>query len=593
MGGGFAGNAQARHLKLRMPDLRVAVIDRRTEEKLETDRKVGESLIEISSLFLMQELKLHEYLIEKHRPKHGLNFHWPRDPNKTGRLDDYWSIWSPYLGHVGTFQIQRSVLERDLLQMNRELGVDVLRGVVKDVELRPAGAHRVCVAGDELDGVTEIECDYLIDASGRRQILGKKFDNILRGPEHFGGLNSGASWIRVRKPDRSFFDSDGGPPGTLNCKYYGTNHFFGKGHWCWMIPLLDDELSIGMVHHHQVIDNRTVNTRDGLMAFLERYHQMLYRMVCSGEPVDFRTFKRLPFKSKRYISPDRWAVVGDAAAFLDPFYSPALAITSLQIEQNTAVVEQRHAGRPIEDLAEDYNWFMQDFVSQSTALYRNHHRHLGHASAMAWRMYIEFLRYSGQLLPLYMGKYHLDRSFIKQARLAGNMHGPFDELLHKTLDDLIASGKNAGFPDSYQHDHYMLGMSPVWHGYVERREFEPGTVNLAFSAGWASMTAMRGLATLTRRTYGAKGLLRLAHLGVQARSALVTGVGFAGGLVHRLSNLRQPRNAFLANTARDFRSYRFDDSAYQTAFYHRSSPEGDSGADSRSDASSSTPLAAQ
>ena len=83
MGAGFAGLCQARHLMLNIPNIRVALIDPRPVERTDKDLKIGESLIEVAALFLCKELGLHDYLIENHPPKSGLNFHWPKDPAKT------------------------------------------------------------------------------------------------------------------------------------------------------------------------------------------------------------------------------------------------------------------------------------------------------------------------------------------------------------------------------------------------------------------------------------------------------------------------------------------------------------------------------
>ena len=77
MGAGFAGVCQARHLLLKIPGIRVALIDPRPEDRQDRDMKVGESMVEIGALFVCKELGLHDYMIENHAPKFGLSFHWP------------------------------------------------------------------------------------------------------------------------------------------------------------------------------------------------------------------------------------------------------------------------------------------------------------------------------------------------------------------------------------------------------------------------------------------------------------------------------------------------------------------------------------
>ncbi len=76
MGAGFAGVCQARHLLLNVPNIKIALIDPRPEERTNKDLKIGESMVEIATLFVCKELGLYEYMIENHPPKYALNFHW-------------------------------------------------------------------------------------------------------------------------------------------------------------------------------------------------------------------------------------------------------------------------------------------------------------------------------------------------------------------------------------------------------------------------------------------------------------------------------------------------------------------------------------
>ena len=95
MGGGYAGNVQARHLLRKIPGIKIAVIDPRSDEKVASIHKIGESTVEIGAIFLSKELGLVDYMIENHLPKCGLAFHWPRAPAKTDTIDDYYAPCLP------------------------------------------------------------------------------------------------------------------------------------------------------------------------------------------------------------------------------------------------------------------------------------------------------------------------------------------------------------------------------------------------------------------------------------------------------------------------------------------------------------------
>jgi hypothetical protein len=193
LGGGWAGNCQARHLVLNIPGIRVGLVEPRSDAQVIEDRKLGESTVEIAALHLCKELGLHDYLIENHPPKYGLNFHWARDVATTATLDDYYSIWTNRSPTIAAFQIHRGKLERDLLRMNADAGVDVLRERVTDFELTAGDAlHRVVLKSDAGGGTREVLARHLVDAAGRKFLIGKRTDNILRGPEHhYGHLDPG------------------------------------------------------------------------------------------------------------------------------------------------------------------------------------------------------------------------------------------------------------------------------------------------------------------------------------------------------------------------------------------------------------------
>ncbi|NEO02916.1 MAG: tryptophan halogenase, partial [Moorea sp. SIO3I7] len=294
MGAGFVGVCQARHLMLNIPGIKVALIDPRPEKRTEKDLKIGESTVEIANLFICKELGLYEYMIENHPPKFGLNFHWPKDPVKTGNIDDYYHVWTNRQPHLASSQLNRAKFERDLLKMNKKMGADFYNGRVVDVDLAP---------GDELHTVKvklnnesiELSAKHVVDAAGRKFIIGRKTDNVVFGADNLYGVNTGSAWVRVKNVDRSIFHSGYDPNGASCSHYYATNHWFGHGHWLWMIPTDTQsmELSIGVIHHHNVIPANHINSEEKFKNFLKENHNILYQLIQSGEPIDFNYLPRV------------------------------------------------------------------------------------------------------------------------------------------------------------------------------------------------------------------------------------------------------------------------------------------------------------
>ena len=223
MGAGFAGNCQARHLLLKMPNLKIAIIDPRPPERTSKDLKVGESTVEITSMFLARELGLHDYLLENHVPKYGLSFHWPKDASQTNSTDDYYNVWVNRTPSVDSFQLNRAKLEEDLLRMNREMGATFYQGRVTDLELTPEDElHQVKV---KLDGKTiELKAKHIVDGAGRRFLIGKKTDNLIFDPEQMCGINTGSAWLRVKNTDLKIFDQGDDYATRGASRLYTTNH---------------------------------------------------------------------------------------------------------------------------------------------------------------------------------------------------------------------------------------------------------------------------------------------------------------------------------------------------------------------------------
>lgn len=558
MGGGWAGNTQARHLLLNVPGLRVALVEPRTDDQVVEDRKLGESTVELAAIHLCKELGLHDYLIENHPPKYGLNFHWPKRPGQSGSLDDYYTVWTNRNPTIAAFQIHRGKFERDLLRMNAELGADVLREKVVDFTLGSGGATHAVVLQDGAGARREIRARHLVDASGRKFLIGKRTDNVVRDPAAHFGLMNGSSWVRVKGVDRRRFHGGYDPLGAVASHYYGTNHFFGDGHWIWMIPIdMDtDEISIGVMHHHQVIPSAAINTQEKLYAFFRENHRILYDLLQTGEIVDFHYFGRPGHSSKRLFSQDNWYVIGDAAYIFDAFYSLGTSSIALQVESVTEIVRAKLAGEAdAEEKRAAYDAFNLFFMKNMVHTYRDHHRQLGHAGVMSTRIFYEYMLWYGTLVPLYMGKWHLDPTFIR--RLIRFNPLPFTAGLYDDLNTLVARGRRMSFMDCHRADQLGRGYT-TWRGYddyLENSKYEPRQVNIYRSAAKTYRRVLVYYAKLRVRGFG----WAAASPAAVGRSLRLLGLSLgmsALGFLHARSQRAVPKNRRVARMRQEFLEYR-------------------------------------
>ena len=517
IGAGIAGISQARHLMLNVPDITLALIDPRPEYRTEKDLKVGESTVEISTLFFGKELGLYDYLIENHPPKYGLNYHWAKTPEQTTTLDDYFHVWSIKQPPLASVLMNRAKFERDVLQMTKKMGVDFYNGRVVDVDLTPGRAPKtvqVKLKGDYL----HLTANHIVDASGRKFVVGRKTDNMKFGPAQLQGLNNGAAWMRVKNVDRTLFHDGYDPIGATCSHYYATNHMLGHGHWVWLIPTDTEtmELSIGIAHHHSVIPAQSINSKEKFCAFLEANHTVLYRLLQSGEAIDFHYLPRAAHKSKTLFSPDNWYVVGDAAAIFDPFYSLGMVMMTFQMESITEIIRAAIAGDPeVEKKRAVYNAYNLGYIESCNHLLHDHAKQLGHASVMSWRIYLENMWWFGLMVPMYVGKWHLNLTFLRKfSRYSRQVIRGFMTRLYHQCSELVDRDANLGMMYVHRGQQLPFGyyITQEFDSYLQDTKYEPQRLNIFaymmhiyfFIALWYLKFLWKG--------FGLKGVLNPANL---------------------------------------------------------------------------------
>ncbi len=562
MGAGFAGLCQARHLMLNVPNIRIALIDPRPEKRSDKDLKIGESTIEIGALFLAKELGLHDYLIENHAPKQGLSFHWPKDPTKTDTIDDYYHSGCNRQLPISSFQINRAKFEEDLLQMDKKMGVDFYNGSVTDVELTPKDA--MSIIDVKLDGDhIQLKGKHVIDGAGRKFIIGRKTDNVLFGPENLMGLNNGSAWMRVRNVDRTKFHNGYDPLNASTSHYYSTNHYFGRGHWLWMIPTdpQTDELSLGIIHHHDVISAEQINTQEKFRDFLKANHQILDGLIESGEAVDFHYWKRIAHRSKKMFSEDNWYVIGDSAYILDAFYSYGTSTIALAIESVTEIIRAKLAGEAdAEQKRSAYNEFNLAYARSVNSLYRGHAQQLGHASVMSWRIYFEYMWWFGVQVPMYVGKWHLDLTFIPiyLKTLNGNIDGLFADLCQQ-FNQLVERGANIGLMDCYRGDQLWGDYHTLKHfdDFLENAKFEPLRCNVFAGLKKTCFYAAIWYGKFQWKGFGLLGCLNPRHIYHFLRLLTLSSQASIGELVYKFKIKGLPANTEIGQMRQEFKTYKY------------------------------------
>ncbi len=345
LGGAFSGAAAAILLRRDRPDLSVLIV-----ERLEAfDAKVGEATTEMSGMFLTRRLAMWHHLEREQLPKEGLRYwfsndqvHCHADASETGAYQR---------STVPSFQLRRDALDEHLLATAVAEGAELARPAkVRDVELGDFD-HRVTF---ESNGEAEtVGCRWVLDATGRANFLGKRLGLIERNREH----PTAAVWCRWQGVRHLDDVAASGPlrfsRGNVTSRRLATNHYMGFGYWVWYIPLGNGETSIGIVFDTRLVKlDRGSNMAAEYLAFLRSIPaaaELLEGAEIRHE--DLRTYSNLAYVTRQYMG-NGWALMGDAAAFLDPYYSPGLDHASFSVEATVEIVKaQTERKEPPEKIA--------------------------------------------------------------------------------------------------------------------------------------------------------------------------------------------------------------------------------------------------
>jgi len=440
IGGGLAGLLLARQLRRTLPDLSVAVYERSRE----TSFKVGESTVEIASHYMSRRLGLSTYLYENHLPKNGLRFFFDT-PEKDAALTAMSELGSYAFPPLPAFQIDRARIEADLIEMNRRDGVDVQIGVrAHDIALDEDGRgprrHRFKVADE--GGEREVACRWLIDASGRAQVISRM--KKLKVPSDHGIASIWGRFTGVA-------DMDDIPDKAWNARVrythrvLSTNHFCYPGYWIWFIPIGRGVMSVGVVGEHHVFSD-AMRKPDGFIAFLRR-HRAVRELIESAEILDVIGYNQLAYGTKQFFGENGWHMTGEAAAFSDPFYSPGSDFIALDNDYITDLIAREVAGETreaVEERRATYDEYMRYRLASTMLIYRHLYPILGSFEVLTLKWSFDIASYYNMWGHFFINDLHLDlkqlRGELRRAQPILEMQESFADLFHKLGVELHRQG---------------------------------------------------------------------------------------------------------------------------------------------------------
>ena len=384
-GGGLAGLTLARQLKLKKPNISVAVLDRMAYPLPEATFKVGESTVEVGAFYLANTLQLTDYFETQHLTKLGLRYFFNNQETEFHKR--------PELGlsefHLpNSYQIDRGKFENDLRQLNVEAGVELLENCfVNEIELAVGLQQHHKIVYTQGDGEHRksnvIKARWVVDAMGRRRFLQRKLGLNKPNNEKFSAV-----WFRI---EGRFDLADFVPSSEEKWhhrvpnknRYYSTNHLCGEGYWVWTIPLSTDHTSIGIVARQDIHPLKNYYNYELACQWLQENEPTLAFYLKDKQPTDFKKMPKYSYSSKQVFSFDRWACVGEAGTFPDPFYSPGTDNIGYGNSLTAQMIELDLEGQLTQEKVEDANQFYLTYSDGITFNIQNAYNCLGNGMVMA------------------------------------------------------------------------------------------------------------------------------------------------------------------------------------------------------------------
>ncbi|MBM4435952.1 MAG: tryptophan 7-halogenase [Actinobacteria bacterium] len=365
IGGGPAGSTVGTLLARR--GWRVGLLERARMPR----RHVGESLLPgtlaaLDDLGVLQQIETAGFT-----KKYGATYVW-------GRTREPWTIKFAEVAHAQAYayQVSRPEFDKVLLEHARAHGVEVFE---------EAHALRALGSAEGVRGVRArladgragaIEAPLTIDATGQDGLIGRQFrlrefNNDLRHVALFG------HWTGARSVQQALGSTDARDAGNILIAAVDDG-------WIWHIPLKDGICSVGLVTEPSAVGGLSVAARTAhylkVVAGCRESQAILGHATWISGEVD--TLSDWSFFCRRFHGPG-YALVGDAACFVDPILSTGVTLAVNGASRAARALDTARRDPALGPLAMDwyqgeYRTIAEDFVDLAT------HWYAGHRSPDAW-----------------------------------------------------------------------------------------------------------------------------------------------------------------------------------------------------------------
>ena len=310
---------------------------------------IGESLLPANGE-LFDRLGVRAEVEAMGMPKWGVEFVSP-DHAHQGRVE-FAEAWNgaamPY-----AWQVRRSELDEALFRNAARKGATCVEGCrVREVAFDDTGATASATLDD--GAARTFRARYVVDASGRDTLLANRFGSKRKNKKH----NSSALYAHYRGAQRL----EGRAEGNISILWFEHG-------WFWFIPLADGTTSIGAVCWPYYLKTR----QKPLEAFWDDTvalcPQLAARLEGAHRTTEVHATGNYSYASA-VTSGERWLLLGDAYAFIDPVFSSGVllamqsAFAAVDVVETTLAAPERAASarrafdRELRRGPREFSWFI-------------------------------------------------------------------------------------------------------------------------------------------------------------------------------------------------------------------------------------------
>lgn len=311
-----------------------ALLKRKGHEVLILERQrfprfsIGESLLSHCLDFIEEAGMLEAVQAAGFQTKHGAAFGWGERYTEFDFRDKFTE------GHGSTYQVQRADFDKLLADQAELQGVEI-RYEEEIIAADFSGTRPRLQVRRSDGGEYAIECAFVLDASGYGRVLPRLLD--LEAPSSFPVRRAVFTHIQDNIDDPQFDRN----------KILITTHPELRDVWYWTIPFSNGRCSIGVVASAERYEGRP----EDLDACLKEFVQEAPNLKRITKNAEWDTPARLIggySANVKALHGPGFALLGNAAEFLDPVFSSGVTIAMRSSSMAAATLHRQLSGETVD-----------------------------------------------------------------------------------------------------------------------------------------------------------------------------------------------------------------------------------------------------